>query len=129
MGVGIRGLLEGTWVSSVGKGYGVLVGVGVKERSLSYANSASHPSRDFHPPIPLPNIQGSLRDQLNNYGALTERNSRKWTGQVLQGLNYLHSLGIVHRDVKGQKSSVHVKVYLSHFKFIQYIYIILIAIM
>ncbi|XP_064598335.1 mitogen-activated protein kinase kinase kinase 3-like [Liolophura sinensis] len=44
---------------------------------------------------------GSVKDELRNYGALTENVTRKYTRQVLEGLEYLHDHMIVHRDIKG----------------------------
>ncbi|XP_046328305.1 mitogen-activated protein kinase kinase kinase 2-like isoform X1 [Haliotis rufescens] len=43
---------------------------------------------------------GSVKDQINNYGALKEQVVRKYTRQVLEGLAYLHKNVIVHRDIK-----------------------------
>ena len=48
-------------------------------------------------------FQGSVKDELTNYGALKENVTRKYTCQVLQGLAYLHGLMIVHRDIKGKQ--------------------------
>ncbi|XP_033856185.1 mitogen-activated protein kinase kinase kinase 3-like isoform X3 [Acipenser ruthenus] len=44
---------------------------------------------------------GSIKDQLKAYGALTENVTRRYTRQILQGVFYLHSNMIVHRDIKG----------------------------
>ena len=44
---------------------------------------------------------GSLASVITEYGALREPVVRRYLRQILQGLKYLHSNRVVHRDVKG----------------------------
>ena len=43
---------------------------------------------------------GSLKNIIDKFGPLNETLIRKYTRQILCGLKYLHSKGIVHRDIK-----------------------------
>lgn len=56
-------------------------------------------------------FQGSVKDQLKAYGALTEKVTRRYTRQILQGVSYLHSNMIVHRDIKGNGEKVRTGIY------------------
>lgn len=44
---------------------------------------------------------GSLSSLLKQYGPLNENVIKKYTRQILRGLQYLHAHGVVHRDLKG----------------------------
>lgn len=44
---------------------------------------------------------GSVATMLVNYGTLGETLIANFVRQILQGLNYLHSKDIIHRDIKG----------------------------
>lgn len=44
---------------------------------------------------------GSVASMLVNYGSLGEMLISNFVRQILQGLNYLHSKDIIHRDIKG----------------------------
>jgi len=43
---------------------------------------------------------GSVRHLLNKFGKLHEKTVQKYTKELLEGLTFLHSKGIVHRDIK-----------------------------
>nr|XP_039260160.1 uncharacterized protein LOC120336531 [Styela clava] len=44
---------------------------------------------------------GSISSILQQYGPLKERIFRKYTKQILNGVEYLHESSVVHRDIKG----------------------------
>ncbi|KAH9304474.1 hypothetical protein KI387_008878 [Taxus chinensis] len=44
---------------------------------------------------------GSISSLLGKFGSFTEPVIRMYTKQLLQGLEYLHKHGIMHRDIKG----------------------------
>ena len=45
---------------------------------------------------------GSIADQLQQFGPMNEGLTKRHTHQILVGLRFLHSHGVVHRDIKGQ---------------------------
>eukprot|EP00946_MAST-07B_sp_MAST-7B-sp1_P003879 g3879.t1 len=45
---------------------------------------------------------GSIADQLNQFGSMQEGLVCKHTRQIVVGLAFLHSHGVIHRDIKGQ---------------------------
>jgi serine/threonine protein kinase len=44
---------------------------------------------------------GSIRQIINRFGSLDEQVIRRYTRQLLLGLEYLHRNGFAHRDIKG----------------------------
>ena len=49
--------------------------------------------------------QGSVHDHIKQHGALNESLTRKYTRQILEGVSFLHTALIVHRDIKGKTLS------------------------
>lgn len=43
---------------------------------------------------------GDFLDRLNNGGKFTEAEARRYFKQLVHALEYMHSKGIVHRDIK-----------------------------
>ena len=58
-------------------------------------------------PVVIVNVpQGSVHDHIKQHGALNESLTRKYTRQILEGVSFLHTTLIVHRDIKGKSSMV-----------------------
>jgi mitogen-activated protein kinase kinase kinase len=74
-------------------------------RELKHANIVSYlgsNSDDSHLNIFLEYVPGgSVATMLVNYGPLGESLITNFVRQILTGLQYLHSSGIIHRDIKG----------------------------
>ena len=64
---------------------------------IEYASAPTHKLSIFMEFAP----GGSVRQLLKAKGALDESICASYVDQVLQGLEYLHTNGIAHRDVKG----------------------------
>ena len=45
-------------------------------------------------------LGGSLLAIVNKFGALPEEATRRYTRQILAGLEYLHFNSVIHRDIK-----------------------------
>lgn len=43
---------------------------------------------------------GSISSMLKQYGSFEEKVIKKFTKQVVLGLDYLHSKGVIHQDIK-----------------------------
>eukprot|EP00291_Cryptomonas_curvata_P021257 CAMPEP_0172161828 /NCGR_PEP_ID=MMETSP1050-20130122/6334_1 /TAXON_ID=233186 /ORGANISM="Cryptomonas curvata, Strain CCAP979/52" /LENGTH=222 /DNA_ID=CAMNT_0012831753 /DNA_START=308 /DNA_END=972 /DNA_ORIENTATION=- len=62
---------------------------------------ANHKTKDFLN-IVLEYVEnGSLADTVRKFGSLPESLIAVYIEQVLEGLCYLHSEGVIHRDIKG----------------------------
>ena len=77
----------------------VMTSVGQKDYEMHHAGGTRMPGCYYSCYFCF---QGSVKDELRNYGALTENVTRKYTRQVLEGLVFLHNNVIVHRDIKGR---------------------------
>ena len=80
------------------------------QEEIALLSNAQHPNivqyygssqSDTHLNILLEFVPGgSLRHILDNFGSLSEGAIMRYLRQILAGLNYLHSINIVHSDIK-----------------------------
>jgi eukaryotic-like serine/threonine-protein kinase len=63
---------------------------------IMYASQDTHNAYIAMPYFP----QGSLQGWLDSNGVPTVRQIIKWSQELLQGLHHIHSLGLVHFDIK-----------------------------
>ena len=47
-------------------------------------------------------LQGSLSAYIRKSGVLSEDESQRYANQMLQGIEFLHSQNVIHRDIKGK---------------------------
>lgn len=43
---------------------------------------------------------GSIQNMLTQFGAFSESLIHRFSSQIINGVNYLHEKGIIHRDIK-----------------------------
>mmetsp|Transcript_36029 Transcript_36029/g.32403 ORF Transcript_36029/g.32403 Transcript_36029/m.32403 type:complete len:123 (+) Transcript_36029:1763-2131(+) len=44
---------------------------------------------------------GNIPDILSKFGALNQKTIRRYAKQILEGLDYLHTNKVIHKDIKG----------------------------
>lgn len=92
----MRALLTSTWLWSCEEGcwgWGWAEGVQCPDPCLGQLTSCLIP-----PAFRV--TGGELFDRIMERGSYTEKDASHLVGQVLGAVSYLHSLGIVHRDLK-----------------------------
>ena len=78
-----------------------MVPVKLRFQIFKITNAQKH-IKESHSVLYFNFLQGSLSSQIKRDGVLPEYLSKVYTMQMLEGVCFLHSRDIIHRDIKGE---------------------------